>query len=495
MKRLIGLLSLILLLSTSARSELFPAREVWRVQTANPATCLGPSWLDGGRPCFLIGTTDRVLIIRDGNVIWISPSLDAKVTALARVDFGTGDGMEIIAGVETDSTAGLIEFKGEDFRDTTQFSLFGKEIDTSRGDWDTLFTDNRPITLITTFDDQFPDSSKSVTIFSQVLSWDSNPDGWVVTTGRINRLSLVSGEFTSSPTNFSIARVFQLDWQGDGHNDLITMGRYEQDSYGFGCEERHRFAVLDQNIRVTQRWETPTVYFDWMIGATWPLAILPPLNGTPRAIVACDSGYRWDGLHSKLAIFSSVQNDPQEVILAVSGPIADILVNHDANGRYWLVYFNQNGAIITTPLDDLWSQYPYDRSLPAGLVRAGMEDYNGDGHSEMVFLTTEGLFYYEIGDLSVPPSPEFPFSFSIFHCYPNPFNSSTTIEYSLPRPGRYALSVVDITGREVERLSDGWKEAGSYREVWNGRGVAGGMYIVQMNSESSNACERIQLVK
>jgi len=79
--------------------------------------------------------------------------------------------------------------------------------------------------------------------------------------------------------------------------------------------------------------------------------------------------------------------------------------------------------------------------------------------------------------------------------FPNPFNSSTTISYSLPRPGRYALDVVDIQGRLVTRLSDGWKEAGSYREVWDGKGVGSGVYFVRLSANERTTESQINLIR
>jgi len=79
--------------------------------------------------------------------------------------------------------------------------------------------------------------------------------------------------------------------------------------------------------------------------------------------------------------------------------------------------------------------------------------------------------------------------------FPNPFNSSTTISYSLPKPGRYAIDVIDIQGRLVTRLSDGWREAGSYWEVLNGGKLTSGKYLVSMHADKSSATIPIIIVK
>jgi len=70
--------------------------------------------------------------------------------------------------------------------------------------------------------------------------------------------------------------------------------------------------------------------------------------------------------------------------------------------------------------------------------------------------------------------------------YPNPLNSSTTISYTLLRAGWTTMDIVDITGRLVTRLSEGWKEAGSYREVWSPNLTSGSYIVTLRNGDQSN---------
>jgi len=79
--------------------------------------------------------------------------------------------------------------------------------------------------------------------------------------------------------------------------------------------------------------------------------------------------------------------------------------------------------------------------------------------------------------------------------FPNPFNSSTTISYTLPAPGHYAIDVIDIQGRLVTKLSDGWREAGSYREVLNGGEIASGQYVMRLNSNRESQTTPITMIK
>ncbi len=69
--------------------------------------------------------------------------------------------------------------------------------------------------------------------------------------------------------------------------------------------------------------------------------------------------------------------------------------------------------------------------------------------------------------------------------YPNPFNPSTTLPYSIKEAGFVSISVYDLTGAEVVTLVSGYREPGQYKAVWNGMNrdggpVASGRYIAKM---------------
>ena len=61
-----------------------------------------------------------------------------------------------------------------------------------------------------------------------------------------------------------------------------------------------------------------------------------------------------------------------------------------------------------------------------------------------------------------------PQDFELTQNFPNPFNSSTEIHFSLPTDGRATLSVYNLLGQKVAALMDEPREAGSYTAVWKG---------------------------
>ena len=61
--------------------------------------------------------------------------------------------------------------------------------------------------------------------------------------------------------------------------------------------------------------------------------------------------------------------------------------------------------------------------------------------------------------------------------YPNPFNSETIIEYSLPFEGNVHLEVFNASGQSVQILVDEFQGAGKYRVTFNASGLSSGMYF------------------
>ena len=57
--------------------------------------------------------------------------------------------------------------------------------------------------------------------------------------------------------------------------------------------------------------------------------------------------------------------------------------------------------------------------------------------------------------------PTSPITFSLSENYPNPFNPTTTIDFSIAEPGMVNLSIFDASGRLVKNLVSENKNVGS----------------------------------
>ena len=79
--------------------------------------------------------------------------------------------------------------------------------------------------------------------------------------------------------------------------------------------------------------------------------------------------------------------------------------------------------------------------------------------------------------------------------YPNPFNPSTNISFSLPQDMHVNLSVYDINGRVVAELVNGMRSTDTYNVVWNATENASGVYFVKLAAGESVHTQKIMLIK
>jgi len=73
-------------------------------------------------------------------------------------------------------------------------------------------------------------------------------------------------------------------------------------------------------------------------------------------------------------------------------------------------------------------------------------------------------------------------SFELYPNYPNPFNPSTKIRYSISINSNVKLTIFSIIGQEVETLVNRYQPTGSYEETFNAGKLASGMYIYRLNA-------------
>jgi hypothetical protein len=95
-----------------------------------------------------------------------------------------------------------------------------------------------------------------------------------------------------------------------------------------------------------------------------------------------------------------------------------------------------------------------------------------------------------------------PKAFSLAQNAPNPFNPSTTIQFSVPegKAGTVSLKVYDVRGRLVRSLVDATKDAGTYTVFWdgtneNGQKVSSGVYFYRMTAGSFTQTRKMVMLK
>jgi len=83
----------------------------------------------------------------------------------------------------------------------------------------------------------------------------------------------------------------------------------------------------------------------------------------------------------------------------------------------------------------------------------------------------------------------------LFANYPNPFNPSTRIRYSLAEDSDVRIEIYDLRGRNVDTLVHGAQSAGVHTIIYEPRQLASGVYLVLMRAGSFRSTQRMMLVK
>ncbi|MHB9028902.1 MAG: FlgD immunoglobulin-like domain containing protein [Candidatus Latescibacterota bacterium] len=149
-----------------------------------------------------------------------------------------------------------------------------------------------------------------------------------------------------------------------------------------------------------------------------------------------------------------------------------------------------------------WDGTTLTEYTPAdGLTGIGVNsiDFSSDG---AVWIGTDRGVSRFMPDtvVAVQEKDESPTSFAITGNYPNPFNPSTTISFSLGAPEKVTLTVYDITGRKVRELISGPMSAGAHSVVWDGKdergkAVSSGVYLSRLEAGGKAETRRMLLIR
>jgi len=103
------------------------------------------------------------------------------------------------------------------------------------------------------------------------------------------------------------------------------------------------------------------------------------------------------------------------------------------------------------------------------------------------------VFYYPI--TSVDEDSVMPLNFSLSQNFPNPFNPTTSIKYSLPEQRFVSLKIFDILGKEVATVVNENKPAGNYEVQFDASNLSSGVYFYQLRAGNFTESKKMLLMK
>jgi hypothetical protein len=100
-----------------------------------------------------------------------------------------------------------------------------------------------------------------------------------------------------------------------------------------------------------------------------------------------------------------------------------------------------------------------------------------------------------IADGGCGTSSAAPGEFRLDRNFPNPFNPSTLISFSLPGASDAIVEIYSTTGERIAILFDGYLPQGAHAVRWDASGLSGGVYFCRLSAGTNTATQKLLLVK
>ncbi len=300
---------------------------------------------------------------------------------------------------------------------------------------------------------------------------------------RVNSPGGIAGSYVAADAEFGLP----LDLTGVTGNVVLVNDGISPTSDA--CEPIINGASVSGNIALLDRGVcnfTVKVAAAQAVGAT-AVIVVNNVTGAPVPMGGVDPSITIPSLMISLADGNTIKN------ALLSGPVNATVRRHPT----LLAGAHPDGEVrmyAPNPLESGSSVSHFDvTGTPNLLMEPGIND---DLHTD-VDLTRE--LFEDIGWLPrltavTPGAPAAP-AFRV-RSAPNPFSPATVITLQLPRAGRTKVTIVDIQGRLVKRLMDGWMPAGPHGISWDGtddRGakVGAGVYFSRVESNGHQAGQKL----
>lgn len=128
--------------------------------------------------------------------------------------------------------------------------------------------------------------------------------------------------------------------------------------------------------------------------------------------------------------------------------------------------------------------------LPTGMHTAP------DG--DLFVSSLAGLVFKLPGNIATSvedPHENVPYASVLEQNYPNPFNPFTTIRYHLQQASHIQLTIYDVQGSEITRLTEGIQGSGTYEVTWDAGNHASGLYFYSLQTEGHVETRAMLLTK
>ena len=154
--------------------------------------------------------------------------------------------------------------------------------------------------------------------------------------------------------------------------------------------------------------------------------------------------------------------------------------------------YTESGVYVTSDLGEHWIHVDIDDF--AGMPVHAMITTNED----VIVGTEMGAWRKPIAEILTSVgqgSNKIPTTYALFQNFPNPFNPSTTITFSLPQECDVLLRVYSILGEEVATLVNSRKHAGTHSVEWKATAYPSGVYFYMLATKEATFSGKLLLIR
>jgi uncharacterized repeat protein (TIGR01451 family) len=151
----------------------------------------------------------------------------------------------------------------------------------------------------------------------------------------------------------------------------------------------------------------------------------------------------------------------------------------------------------TLDFSDFSQLYGSDAGFDASKIYAAGFIYNTDNNAAGSNFNFEvkNIRFNPSNTTSVETGGSRPAEFSLAQNFPNPFNPSTVIEFSVAAKEKVSLKVFDMLGQEVAELVNEELEPGNYHAAFNAVNLSSGVYFYRLQGSSVNLVKKMTFTK
>lgn len=167
--------------------------------------------------------------------------------------------------------------------------------------------------------------------------------------------------------------------------------------------------------------------------------------------------------------------------------------NHVVNAQRFDPEYNKIGEpFILRNINNSFYYNLQDIKLQDDMIYMIWEHNNSSGQGTNIYLSAmdfNTLTNIEITELVKP------IDYWLSNNYPNPFNPSTKISFTIPSPNIVTIKLFDTIGREVKTILNSFKTAGIHEVELNGSALASGVYFYKITSGDYSETKKMVLLK